>query len=201
MAQDSLTQEEHNVYIEWLDRKNRASLSPALSAKMFELFLHGDTCERIVSLSPGIQLGQVLEARVRDRWDQRREKHLDELYGTIAARLKQTQLEAVEFTTDLMAAAHKEFGTKLKKYLMTGDVADLPDNAIKSLAAYSKVADVLLKLSGQNKDKTPTMPTMVTPAAAVTPEGQKALGSGGVRVDSGSANRILKFLEEQESDE
>ncbi len=197
MAPENFTEAENASYQEWLERKNRASISPALSIKFFELFLRGDSCDKIQSLNPGITLGQILEARVRDQWDRKREKYTEELYSGVADRFKQTVLESVEFTTDLLAAAHREHGQKLKKYIMSQDPADLGEVRITSFGAYAKVVDTLMKLTGQQKEN--TVRTIIMPENHEIPISGAAGRVAGdtTSVNSPTADRILKFLEEK----
>ncbi len=220
---------ESKTLTEWRDKRNKATtkdkrlLAPMAldtSMSLFQLYLHGLTCEEILSqeANKGFTMGQLLEARVRDGWDTRRQAYLDRLFSTIFDRVKQTQMESVSFTTDLLAAAHKLYGDQLRKFLQTGDEKDLGKAAdlIKSLDAYRKVADVLLKMTGQDKDKdrrpdmlprsvyvpggdTPGVPGTPAAPASTPPPAQKALPPGTTEVaDAGLAARILDFFVEKE---
>jgi hypothetical protein len=158
-------------------RANRPSLSLDTSKRLYELFLHGLSMEEICSLNPTLPTGAVIKARVDGRWDERREVYLGELLGETSTRLKQTGAEAVQFMSLLLAAAHKEHGEKLKKYLQTGNPDDLGGLRITSFKGYKDVIDSLAKLIGGQKG-----------ASAVTVN-VGADGSGSVSDSSGSVTR------------
>lgn len=215
MAVTDLTEEERQALAIWQER-HQPSLSPTLSTKLFQLFLQNKSVAEIVSLNPGVLAGQVLEARVRDGWDEKRREYLNHLYGTVLYRVMQTQTEAVSFTADLMAAAHRLYGPKLQKFIQTGDAKDLGDaeKLIQSLDAYRKVAEMLLKLTLQDKEKPPKdgpkRDISWLPVTAPIAQGQKAEEKpqqalpaapvvkqlpGSVEVvDSSLASQILDFL-------
>lgn len=149
------TDDEARALNEWRESRTRPSLSPETGSHLFRLFVHGFSCDEIQQENKAYTLGQILEVRVRDRWDDRKDKYLDHLYGGVHARVRQTQMESVCFTTDLLAAAHRLYGDQLRKFIQSGREEDLGEarQLIQSLDAYRKVADVLLKMTGQDKDK------------------------------------------------
>lgn len=200
-----LTPEESQVLEEWRANRTRASLSPTAGLSLYNLFLRGYSCEEIHQDNKVHTLGQILEVRVRDKWDERRERHLNHLYDTIYGRVRQTQMESVAFTTDLLAAAHRLYGDKLRLFLQSGREEDLGQarQLIQSLDAYRKTADILLKLTGQDKDKerrsdmTPkTIRTEGVEDAAIVPiTTHKALPAGSAEVmPSDLAARVLEMF-------
>lgn len=121
---------------------------------MYELFLNGYSCEEIAKLNDDrFDVGMILDARVRHGWDERKLLHLDTLYAGLMEKVKKTQAEGAVFLTDMLAAAHKLHGNKIKKFLQTGNQADLGDLQIESLDAYRKILETLLTLTGQNSGK------------------------------------------------
>lgn len=182
-------------------------MPPAIGSSLYNLFIRGYSCDQIQQENRAYTLGQILEVRVRDKWDERKDKHLEHLYGGIHSRVRQTQMESVSFTTDLLAAAHRLYGDKLRTFLQTGREEDLGEARalIQSLDAYRKVADILLRMTGQDKDKekradmTPrTIFTERLPGAAPaapTTESQKALPAGTTEVlTSDIAARVLDMF-------
>lgn len=125
-------------------------LAPVTQAKLFELYLNGSCCEDIQKLNPTFTLGQVVDACVDGKWEQRRRNHINRLLSRVRDRVVQVQSESVEFMSNMLAAAHKLHGDKLKKFLQTGNEKDLGDVKIENLEQYRKAADVLLKLTGQS---------------------------------------------------
>lgn len=197
-----LTADEQQIYHNWMEHKTKPPLAVSLSLKMFELFLNGASCEDIVKTNQNLYtLGQIYEARVNHGWDERKNKYLADLFGGVVDRVKQTQMEAVTFTSDLLAVAHKQFGTKLKLYLQSGDEKDLGELSLTNLSSYGKTAELLMKLTGQDK-KTEKMtmigPTIGDKATEIT--GQVVPG-GTERLDSGLAMKVLQFLEAKDGEE
>lgn len=202
-----LTSDEAKELENWREHKNKPSLAPALSVRLFELFLNGSSCEEIVKLNNGVYtLGQVLEARVRDQWDDKKDRYLADLYGGVLDRVKQTQIEAVGFTSDLLAVAHKQFGQKLKKYLQNGDETELKDVvSLGSLQGYSKAIEILLKLTGQEKKGDSKVGIQVNnlgqgsaqaPGSGVVVE----VGVGTEKLNSDLAMKVLQFLEAKDEE-
>lgn len=179
---------------------------------MFELYLNGSTCDEIVKINNNqFTLGQVLEVRVRDSWDDKREKHLSDLYGGIREKVKQTQMEAVAFTSDLLAAAHKQYGQKLKRYLQSGDEKDLGTLSLSGLQSYQKAVDILMKLTGQDKKEAAAKisgPSAMEPSTnpanpnvVITPEkASLALPGATERVGPTLADRILMQIEKEDNE-
>lgn len=200
MAIEHLTAREKALLEEWQKDRKKPSLATSLSVKLFELFLHGVDCNEISRINNGNYLvEQILEARVRDQWDERRNEYLDSLFGGIVQKVSQAQAEAVEFLADMLAVAHKMHGHKLKEYLQTGDEKKLGDFKINGWQNYKGVVDSLLKITGQDRDRDPGAPKTpkdlqpTTPASA--PQAQRLLPAGGVQIiDASSAASILGAL-------
>jgi hypothetical protein len=147
---DALSPEEMKAYKAYL-KKNDPPLAPRVQAELFSLYINGSTTEEIAKLNPNFSLGMVVRAKVDGLWDQRRDAHLDHLFSTVRDRVSQVQMESVVFTSDLLASANKMFGDKIKKYIQTGDEAELGTLKIDSLKQYRDAVELLLKLTGQDK--------------------------------------------------
>lgn len=133
-------------------REKEFPLTPQKQAQLFELYLNGMTCEQIIGTQPpGIRLGAVVRACVEGDWYNKRQSYLNQLLNNVKTRVAQVQSESVNFAADLLAAAHKQHGRKLKKYLETGEEKALGDFAISNLTQYQKAASLLLSLTGQDK--------------------------------------------------
>lgn len=144
-----LSKREHAAY-EYMMKYNQPKIAPTRSAEMYQLFLHGKSCEEISRLNPGFSLGQIVRARVDEEWDDRRDRHLAELLENARSVVQQRQMESILLLTDYMGAFNKLFGDKLKKYISTGNVQDL-DGIPFNLKQYKEVLELMLKLTGQDK--------------------------------------------------
>ncbi len=191
-----LSDREKGVYREWQELKNRAPLSVTTSLQLYQLYLAGYSTDEITRLNDNkFPHGLVIESMIKHNWHDRRTQHLAELYGGIYDKVKQTQTEAIAFVADLLAAAHRKHGDKVKKFLQSGDAADLGALAIDTMTSYKTAADMLMKLTGQDKEKNAGGKTLIVGQnlSVSTSEDKPALGEGGVTANI--ADRILQFLE------
>ena len=134
-------------------RPEPARLSPSLEAQLFSLFLNGQDCVKIAQMNPGITLGQIVRARVEGQWDVKRWEHTESLLKDARNRLQQTTLESVDFVASQIAAAHKLYGEKVKRYLQTGNEEDLGGFSIHGWKNYNEAIELLKKLTGQDGTK------------------------------------------------
>lgn len=134
-------------------RSGSAPLALSTALKMYELFLLGKSCEEIMRANDSrFPLGMILEARIRYDWDKRREAYIESLFTETTGLVKQRQLESAVFLGDLVAAAHKQFGSKIQKFIQSGDVADLPsDFKVTSITSYKMVVDAFMKITGMDQ--------------------------------------------------
>lgn len=147
---DLLSPEEAKAYRLYM-KKNDPPLAPKIQAELFSLYLNGSSCEEIAQLNPHFNLGMIVRARVEGLWDKRRNEHLANLFSGVRERVQQVQMESIMLTSDLLAAANKRFGEKLKRYIQTGDERELGALQVDSLKQYRDAVDLLLKLTGQDK--------------------------------------------------
>jgi hypothetical protein len=130
----------------------RMRLSPKTTAGFFELFLNGSTVKEIHGLNPAFPYAAILWARVEENWDQQKDEYIRDLQLGIREKLIKSQMETVGLLTDMLAAANKQHGDKIKKFLQTGNEADLGNAmTITSIQGMMKVIEGLQKLTGQDK--------------------------------------------------
>jgi len=140
-----------------------AAVSPVTAAKMFSLFVNGSDCEEIAKHSHPFNLGQVVHARVLGNWDVLKEEHLEKLLLEVRGRVQQVQLESVMLVADAIAATNKFNGDAIKKFLLSGNPNDLDGTMVSTLSAknYKELIELLLKLTGQDVQKTKGEVTVV----------------------------------------
>jgi hypothetical protein len=127
-------------------------LAPEASAKFLSLFMHGSDAHEIARLNKPFKVGQILDAQVRYKWVEQRDKASIELQSRVVAKVMKTQLETTELLTDVLSAANKRYGDKLKKYIQSGDEKDLDGVVnVESLKELLKVAEGLIKITGQDR--------------------------------------------------
>lgn len=146
----SITQRELDAYRMEISR-HIAPLSPGTAANLYALFLRGITCDEIQRLNPGLNLGIIIRARIDNDWDAQKALYLKQLLEGVRERVKQAELEAIEYALHRMAAEHKFKGDKLKKFLQTGNPEDLNGIEIAGMSArgYKEAVENLLKITGQ----------------------------------------------------
>lgn len=126
-------------------------LSPHLEGKLFQLFLNGCDCVEIARLNPGLTLGQIVRARVKSYWDLRKQEHVEALERGIQERMKQLALESTDFLATQISAANKQYGDAAKKFLASGDPADLGQFSIHGYKNYRSAVDLLKIVTGQDQ--------------------------------------------------
>jgi len=129
-------------------------LAPSTQAQLYTLFLNGRTLSEIRQLNPQFGLGQIVDAAVNGNWYQEKLDYQANLLKAARERLQQIGSESVSFLADSLAAAHKQHGQALLRYLQSGNEADLGAFGIGSIRQYKEVLELLLKATGQEKNST-----------------------------------------------
>jgi hypothetical protein len=134
---------------------NYPELSGDLSEKYYELFLAGASCEDIRKANPGVGLGSIVHARVRDGWDLQKVEHLQDLKRDIPERVAKTQLDSAEFLQKILTSVHLVHRESLDKFLATGDKSHLTGTPFANMKMkdYQQVIELLLKVTGQENKK------------------------------------------------
>ena len=155
---EKLTAKEKRELAKWEKSKDYAPLSLEISLGLYELFLNGHSFEEIVRVSNlqgrSFTVGMVADAALRYDWFTKREDHQQTLYNGIVAKTRGIQAESVSFIGDMLAAAHKLHGDKLKEFLVTGDpnlLAGRTGVLISSLKEYRDVIALLMTVTGQHQ--------------------------------------------------
>lgn len=132
-------------------------------------------------------LGEVVRARIDWDWDQRKDEHVAYLLGSVRDRVRQIQLESISFSADLLSAAHKLHGGKIRAYIQSGNEEDLGDLKITNLKAYKDAVELLMKLTGQDKE--------VTSVTVNTPEVTDKVATSNGTWTQEQAAEVLKLIE------
>lgn len=186
-----LPEDERKIYDSFKE-SGKPGLGPTVSSAFFELYLNGSSCREIHKLNKAFDLGAIIDAKVRYQWDEERDKYTQELQHNAMKRLLQVQSESVQFIADSMAATHKKYGEKLRKYIQTGDESVLDGFDLGSITTYSKAIEALLKVTGQDQKKKVQLEGTLNNNVTVSPT--KALSPK-------AAAAFLKIMEEMEEEE
>ena len=96
--------------------------------------------------------------RVKYKWDQEKDDYIIKLQTTIKDKVLKAQLETTSLVTDLLAAANKKHSAKIKKYLQTGNEADMEGALnVDTLQGLMKLSENLLKITGQDRQTKSTI--------------------------------------------
>jgi len=131
-------------------KTNQPKLGKKRAEQLQQLFNRGYACQEIVKANDGVSLAQVVRARIEFDWDEQRKDYLWNLMREAKTTIQQTQYESIRFITDGIAVHNKLYGEKFRKYLQTGNEADL-GGAFFSGKQYREMLEMLLKLTGQDK--------------------------------------------------
>lgn len=127
-------------------------LSPDVAGKLFTLFLNGSDVEELHRLNKALPLGSILDAKIRYKWTVKRDDYASELQAKIQAKVMKAQLETTELITDLLVAAKRKYGDKIKKFIQSGEDADLGNGlSIDSLTSLMRISESLQKITGQDR--------------------------------------------------
>ena len=134
-------------------KANEPPLAPTLAAELYGLYLNGMSCEEIQRANPGLKLGQIVRAFRDGDWYNRRVDYMQALLDGVRPRVQQIHSEGIIFAGHVLAMLNKRLGTKVLKYLQSGDEEDLGEMKNWGLAQYKQMVDILQKLTGQDNSK------------------------------------------------
>lgn len=204
VVSNHLNVREQSAYDEHMRHQN-APLSPSLEAELFQLYLNGVGLEDIARLNKGLRLGAIARSAVEGDWYQKRRDYADSLLVSVVPRVQQIQAEAIVFAADLLAAAHKLHGQKIRRFLQTGDESELGDFKVSTIDQYRKGAELLLKLTGQDgkgpkKSEPPDdpLPTKEVPATQPVVPSAKTITLPNRALIPQEAEALLASFEDEE---
>jgi hypothetical protein len=180
-----LSELENKAFMEWRAvGGNPLPLAAAL--KLYELFLNFYSLDEIHRINgKKIPLGQIVDARVRFEWDKRRKEQLDSMYSTIEQKVVKVKNEAVVHLTDLLSAAHKIWGDKIRLFLQDGDPAALGDLNLVSFKNYKELVSLLKEMTDKKEPAT---------VSKVLVDHTHSIKESPQKLSSGVAADLLKLL-------
>lgn len=185
-----LTETENKAYMEWRVL-NKPPIPLATALKLYELFLNFYSLDDIYRINgKKLHLGAIVACRLDQKWDQRRKEQLDSMYSTIEQKVVKVKNEAVVHLTDLLSAAHKIWGDKIKLFLQEGDPAILEDLNIVNFKNYKELIQLLKELT--DKQNQPAVSKLVVDHTHTIKDSPKQMSSG-VAAD------LLKLLKDKDA--
>src|ERR1035437_1705545 len=170
-----LSEEEIKLAEKYLRKhKTAGALRELEAAKLFELYLLGESLSKIAQQFPQYQLGQVtLTASLRG-WAHDRDKMMHTLQDRVRAKVVKSVLDQVDFLTTMMAVTNAEHLEVMVKYCQDPINNPKPSLRITNIKEYKDVAETLYKIvagatpSGKAGDKRSPMFDALTPQQQIT---------------------------------
>jgi len=138
---------------------NQPSLAPAKRTELLALYLRGYSTEQIRKEHPSFSLGQIVHAKVVDRWDLAIEQYAQRLRDSMISQVAMTTMETARTLVDVLSATNHYLGVKARKYLETQNPADLPFPVDKVRDYQSLIASYQMVIGGPPKKTEHTIVT------------------------------------------
>jgi hypothetical protein len=157
-----LSEEEAKLAEKYLRKhKTAGALKELEAAKLFELYLLGESLAKIAQQFPQYPLGQVALTAALRGWPHDRDKMMHTLQDRVKAKVVKSVLEQVDFLTAMMSVANAEHLESMVKYCQDPLNNPKPSLRIENIKEYKDVAETLYKIvsgatpSGKDKGKSP----------------------------------------------
>jgi hypothetical protein len=160
-----LSEEEIKLATRWLRKhKTAGALTDIDAAKLFEMYLLGDSLSKIAQQFPQYPIGQIcLTASLRG-WARDRDKMMHTLQDRVRAKVVKSVLEQVDFLTAMLSVSNAEHLEAMVKYAQDPINNPKPSMRIESIKEYKDVAETLYKIvagaSGADQGKKTTTSPM-----------------------------------------
>jgi hypothetical protein len=152
-------------------RKNKTAgaLKELEAAKLFELYLLGESLPKITQQFPQYPLGQIALTAALRGWAHDRDKMMHTLQDRVRAKVVKSVLEQVDFLTAMMSVTNAEHLESMMKYCQDPINNPKPLMRVTNIKEYKDVAETLYKIvsgatpSGKQNDKKSPMFDALTP--------------------------------------
>jgi uncharacterized protein with HEPN domain len=174
-----LSEEEIKLAQKYLRKhKTAGALKDLEAAKLFELYLLGESLAKIAQQFPHYPMGQITLTAALRGWARDRDKMTHTLQDRVRAKVVKSVLEQVDFLTAMMSVANAEHLESMVRYCQDPINNPKPALRIDSIKAYKDVAETLYKIvsgatpSGKDKSTSPMFDAL-TPRQQVVRVEQK----------------------------
>lgn len=168
-----LTEEEIKLATRWLRKhKTAGALTELNAAKLFELYLLGDSLTKIAQQFPQYPMGQIALTAALRGWAKDRDKMMHTLQDRVRAKVVKSVLEQVDFLTAMLSVSSAEHLETMVRYVQDPMNSIKPDMRIQNIKEYKDVVETLYKIvagatpSGSKKDPRSPMFDALTPTPA-----------------------------------
>jgi len=142
-----LTDEEYRLARTYLRKhKTAGAIKDLEAAKLYELFLLGDSFQKLATQFPQYQIGQIILTAALRGWTHDRDKMLSTLQDRVRAKVVKSVLEQVDFLTAMMSVANTEHLDAMIKYIQDPINNPKPAMRITNIKEYKEVSENLYKI-------------------------------------------------------
>jgi len=142
-----LSEEEIKLAEKYLRKfKTAGALKELEAAKLFELYLLGESLSKINQQFPQYEMGQVCLTAALRKWPHDRDRMMHTLQDRVKAKVVKSVLEQVDFLTAMMSVANAEHLEKMMRYCQDPINNPKPDMRISNIKEYKDVCETLSKL-------------------------------------------------------
>lgn len=157
-----LSEEETKLAEKYLRKhKTAGALKELEAAKLFELYLLGESLSKIAQQFPQYPMGQIALTAALRGWAYDRDKMMHTLQDRVKAKVVKSVLEQVDFLTTMMSVANAEHLEAMVKYCQDPINNPKPQMRVTNIKEYKDVAETLYKIvagatpSGKDKKASP----------------------------------------------
>lgn len=142
-----LTDEEYRLARAYLRKhKTAGAIKDLEAAKLYELFLLGDSFQKLASQFPQYTIGKIILTAALRGWTHDRDKMLSTLQDRVRAKVVKSVLEQVDFLTAMMSVANTEHLDAMIKYIQDPINNPKPAMRITNIKEYKEVSENLYKI-------------------------------------------------------
>jgi hypothetical protein len=157
-----LSQEEIKLAEKYLRKyKTAGALKELQAAKLFEMYLLGDSFTKISQNFPTYTLPQVILTAALRGWAKERESMMYTLKDRVKAKVVKSVLEQVDFLTAMLGVTNAEHLEAMVRYMQDPINNPKPELRISTVKEYKDVSETLYKLvAGASAGKGSNSPMM-----------------------------------------
>lgn len=142
-----LTDEEYRLARSYLRKhKTAGAIKDLEAAKLYELFLLGDSFQKLATQFPQYPIGKIILTAALRGWTHDRDKMLSTLQDRVRAKVVKSVLDQVDFLTAMMSVANTEHLESMIKYIQDPISNPKPAMRITNIKEYKEVSENLYKI-------------------------------------------------------
>lgn len=165
-----LSEEEIKLAEKYLRKhKTAGALKDLEAAKLFELYLLGESLSKIAHQFPQYPIGQIALTAALRGWAHDRDKMMHTLQDRVRAKVVKSVLDQVDFLTTMMSVANAEHLEAMRRYCQDPVNNPKPEMRVTNIKEYKDVTETLYKIvagataSGSKDNKKSPMFDALTP--------------------------------------